>query len=123
MNKQLLRDGFWWGIALWFVGYILGIILFMVVPVSLIGWIITPIGMALTLWVLLKKVKSQSFQYFISIALIWAVIAVVFDYFFLVQVFKPEDGYYKLDVYVYYLSSFVLPLLVGWYRSTGALKK
>lgn len=118
MSKQLLKDGLGWGVLLWFVGYVLGIILFMAVPIGLIGWIISPIGVALTLWVLIKKIKSSSFQHYVSIAVIWTLIAIVFDYIFLVQLFKPEDGYYKLDVYIYYLFTFALPLLV----SCGKLK-
>jgi len=41
-------------------------------------------------------------------------IAVIFDYLFLVKMFKPTDGYYKLDVYLYYILTFLLPLIVGW---------
>lgn len=114
MNKQLLTDGFGWGFLLWLIGYILGIILFMIVPPIFIGWIIMPIGIGITLWVLQKKVKSNSFQYYLSLAVIWTLIAIIFDYFFLVKVFKPADGYYKLDVYLYYVLTFVLPLIAGW---------
>lgn len=106
-------DTFGWGFVLWLIGYILGIVIFMIVPSSLVGWIIMPIGIALALWVLLKKVKGRSFQYYLHIAIIWTLIAVVFDYFFLVRLFKPADGYYKLDVYLYYFITFILPLLVG----------
>ncbi len=117
MNKQLFKDGFGWGVLLWLIGYALGIVLFMLVPANLIGWVITPIGIAITLWVLLKKVKNNSFLYFLKIGIIWALIAIVFDYLFLVKLFKPEDGYYKLDVYFYYLSTLTLPILVGWYKA------
>ena len=114
MNKQFLKDAIGWGFLLWLIGYILGIILFMIVPPSMVGWIIMPIGIVLTLWVLLKKIKTTSFQYYLLLAVIWTLIAVVFDYFFLVKVFKPTDGYYKLDVYLYYVLTFVLPLIIGW---------
>jgi len=33
---------------------------------------------------------------------------------FIVKAFKPADGYYKLDVYLYYALTFALPLIVGW---------
>jgi hypothetical protein len=46
------------------------------------------------------------------------VMAIVLDYVFLVMMFKPEDGYYKLDVYFYYFFTLVLPLLVGWVKTT-----
>ena len=86
---------------------------------SFLCWIITPIGITLIVWILLKKVPSRSFPYYLKIAIIWTIMAVIFDYFFLVKLFKPEDGYYKLDVYLYYLLTFTLPLLVGWYKSRG----
>ena len=89
----------------------------MVVPPSALGWIIMPVGVIITLWVLFKKVKGDSLGYYLSLAVIWTLIAVVFDYFFLVKVFKPADGYYKFDVYLYYVLTFVLPLVAGWRKS------
>lgn len=117
MTKQLLRDGLGWGFLLWLVGYVLGIILFMMVPVSMVGWVITPIGTAMTLWVLFKKVKGNNFKYYLLIAIIWTLVAIIFDFFFLVKLFKPADGYYKLDVYLYYMLTFSLPLIVGYRKS------
>ncbi|TRZ52797.1 hypothetical protein D4R99_02075 [bacterium] len=114
MNRQLFKDTLGWGFFLWLIGYVLGIVLFMVVSPSMVGWIIMPIGTIITLWVLLKKIKTTSFQYYLLLAVIWTTIAIVFDYFFLVKVFKPADGYYKLDVYLYYALTFILPLIIGW---------
>lgn len=114
MTKQFLKDALGWGFILWLIGYALGIILFSVVPISVVGWFIMPVGIAITLWVLLKKVKADSFQYYVLLAFVWVLIAVVFDYFFIVKAFKPADGYYKLDVYLYYALTFALPLIVGW---------
>lgn len=118
MNRQLLKDTLGWGFVLWLIGYGLGILLFFLVPPSVIGWIIMPIGTVITLWVLFKRIKNNSLQYYFSLAITWTLIAVVFDYFFLVKAFKPADGYYKLDVYLYYLLTFALPLLVGWRKTT-----
>jgi hypothetical protein len=117
MTKQLLKDAFGWGFILWLIGYALGIMLFTVVPISMVGWIIMPIGTIITIWVLLRRVKADSFQYYSLLAIIWTLIAIVFDYFFLVKMFKPADGYYKLDVYLYYILTFVLPLIVGWRKT------
>ncbi len=116
MNKKVLMDSFGWGFILWLVGYLLGIILFALVKPGLIGWFIMPIGILITLFVLLKKVKSSSLKYYLLISISWMLIAIVFDYFFLVKAFKPADGYYKLDVYLYYLLTFTLPLIVGIYK-------
>lgn len=114
MSRNFLKDALGWGFLLWLTGYVLGIILFMLVPPPMVGWIIMPIGILLTLWVLFKKVKGDSFGYYLLLALSWTLIAIVFDYFLLVKVFKPVDGYYKLDVYLYYVLTFALPIFVGW---------
>lgn len=106
-----LKQAFGWGVLLWLVGYILGILLFFIVPKALIGWIITPIGLIITIWVLTKKITGTSFKYYLLLATVWTLIAIGFDYLFLVKLLKPEDGYYKLDVYIYYSLTFILPLL------------
>ncbi|MFA5129989.1 MAG: hypothetical protein WC477_03650 [Patescibacteria group bacterium] len=120
MSKQLLKDALGWGIGLWLIGYVLGFVLFFAVPPGMIGWVIMPIGVLMTLWVLFKKVKGDSIKYYATIAVAWTAIAIVFDYFFLVQMFKPADGYYKLDVYLYYILTFILPLIVGWRKSKSS---
>lgn len=122
MSKKRLVDLLGWGFILWLIGYGLGIILFTLVPISLIGWIITPIGVAITLFVLFKKIKSVSVNYYLAISISWTFIAVICDYFFLVKAFHPADGYYKLDVYLYYFLTFTLPLAV-WYLKTHSVSK
>jgi hypothetical protein len=122
MSKQFIQDAFGWGFILWLIGYVLGIVLFMVVPISMIGWIITPIGIIITLWVLFKKIQTDSLRYYAGLAIIWTLIAIVCDYFLLVKIFKPADGYYKLDVYLYYVLTLALPLLVGWYKARNHQK-
>ena len=121
MTQQFYKDSFGWGFILWLIGYLLGIVLFFIVPPSLLGWVIMPIGLAITLWELLKKIKSESFKNYIALAFIWVLIAVVCDYLFLVLVFKPSDGYYKLDVYVYYFLTFILPLIIGFGKKSAPI--
>lgn len=116
MNKQFYKDAFGWGVVVWLIGYVLGIVLFAFVPPAMLGWVIMPIGIFVALWVLLKKVSGGTMQRYLLIGAIWTLIAIIFDYVFLVLLFKPADGYYKLDVYLYYLLTFILPLLVGWYK-------
>jgi hypothetical protein len=118
MKRHFIKDAFLWGFVLWLIGYVLGIVLFAVISPALLGWVIMPIGTLITLWVLLKKVNTNSFQYYVLMAVVWVLIAVVCDYIFLVKVFKPVDGYYKLDVYLYYALTLALPLFVGWKKVT-----
>jgi hypothetical protein len=117
MKNTFLKEGLGWGFVLWLIGYLLGILFFMFVPIAMIGWYITPIGIAITLWVLFKKISSDKLEYFLKLGFIWMVMAIVLDYVFLVMMFKPEDGYYKLDVYFYYFFTLVLPPLVGWIKA------
>jgi hypothetical protein len=114
-NKQFYIDALVWGFVLWLIGYLLGMILFFVVPSDMIGWVILPIGIIITLWVLLKKIKGGSYNYYLFLAIAWTLIAIAFDYLFIVKALKPVDGYYKLDVYLYYTLTFILPL-AAYYR-------
>jgi len=116
MNKQFIKDAIGWGIGLWFIGYVLGILLFAFVPAGLIGWIISLIGILITLWVLLKKITSNDLRYYVWLGIIWALVAIIFDYFFLVKLLKPADGYYKVDVYLYYSIMLILPIIVGLFK-------
>lgn len=120
-NKQFLKDSFGWGFILWLIGYVLGIALFAFVPPSLLGWVISPIGLVITFWVLFKKVQGQSHSYYAKLAVVWVLIAVVCDYFFIVKMLKPEDGYYKADVYLYYALTIISPLAAGWWKGRKSL--
>lgn len=115
-KKQTFLNTLSWGFALWLIGYVLGMILFFIVPKDMIGLIITPIGIAITIWVLFKKIHREKFQCYIGLAAVWTILAIVLDYLFIVKMLKPADGYYKPDVYLYYVLTFLLPLAVGWYK-------
>ena len=118
-NKQFSKEAFGWGFVLWLIGYALGVILFAFVPANLIGWIITPFGTVITLWIAFTKVKGNTVQYYGLVGLVWLLIAVVGDYLFIVKAFKPADGYYKSDVYPYYALTLAIPLFAGWRRSSA----
>jgi hypothetical protein len=111
---RLLTFAVGWGLGFWLIGYVLGIVLFAFVPVALIGWIITPIGTLITIWVLLK-VRNEPPRFYLLLSIAWTSIAVLFDYVFIVKAFSPSDGYYKPDVYLYYALTFLLPLAIGWW--------
>ena len=113
---KLFLNAIIWGFVLWLIGYILSFILFFIVPSSLIGWVIAPIGTAITLWVLLKKIKSEDIKHCLILAIVWSLIAVVFDYFFIIKALNPSDGYYKPAVYLYYALTLLLPIIVGWWK-------
>lgn len=113
MTRQLAKDLFGWGFVIWLVGYILGFVFFAFVPPQLIGWYIMPIGIALTLWVLRRKIAPRPLRSLFLLGIVWTLIAVIGDYLFIVRALAPADGYYKLDVYLYYALTLLLPLLAG----------
>jgi hypothetical protein len=119
-TPHLVRYAVGWGVGLWLIGYVLGIIAFALVPTWLIGWIIMPIGVLITVWALLQ-LKHVPLWFYGTLSVVWTVIAVTFDYLFIVRAFAPADGYYKLDVYIYYFLTFTLPLVFGWRTNSRPL--
>jgi hypothetical protein len=63
-------------------------------------------------------VKGNTLRYYCLVALVWLLIAVLGDYMFIVKAFAPKDGYYKLDVYIYYALTLAIPLFAGWRRTS-----
>lgn len=110
---KILRSTLFWGLMLWLFGYILGIIFFAFLPKEWIGWAISPLGIIFMLWVLFKKIERDSFGCYFGLGLIWTIMAILLDYLFIVKLFKSAD-YYKPDVYVYYVLTFVIPIIFGW---------
>jgi len=125
MDRKMLIDAFGWGFALWLIGYLLGFALFFVVPPSMLGWAIMPFGFAIALFVSLKKIGAgkEAFGYYIPIAVVWTLLAVALDYIFIVKMLNPADGYYKLDVYIYYALTFAVPLAAGYWKNRGRMNK
>jgi hypothetical protein len=117
MSKRFLIDAFLWGVGLWLFGYILGFIFFMLVPMEYIGWYITPIATAVTAFVIWRFIHGPSLNYYFGIGVLWAAIAVVLDYLFIVLLLAPADGYYKFDVFLYYSLTLFLPLIVCYIRA------
>lgn len=115
-NRLLLVDGLAWGFLLWLIGYILGIVFFAFVPPGDIGWYVMPLGFAATCFALWKWVRPDWMWPALVVGVIWCMIAIVFDYMLIVRLLAPADGYYKLDVYLYYVSALVMPPLGAWLR-------
>jgi hypothetical protein len=114
-NGKIFLNTVFWGFVLWLVGYVLGIVFFTLVPKEQIGYFVMPLGMAFTLWVLWKKIEREELMCYFGLGIIWTVMAIVLDYLFNVKLFHLTD-YYKPDVYLYYVLTFVLPVAFGWYR-------
>jgi hypothetical protein len=114
--KKIFLNTLQWGFTLWLIGYVLGFVFFALIPPAMIGWFVMPIGVVITIWVLMKKIERESFGCYIGLGVIWTLLAIGLDYLFIVKLLKPADGYYKFDVYLYYFLTFTLPILFGWWK-------
>lgn len=114
MFKKRFMDTAGWGFILWFIGYGLGMIFLVLVPTYMIGWFVLPIGIPITIYVALKRLKNSSKHalYYLIVAITWVLIATVFDYIFIVKAFNAQN-YYDLDVFIYYILTFLIPLFIG----------
>jgi len=117
--RERLIDTLGLGLSLWFIGYIASIILYFLVPANVLGWILfvlfTPVFIVITFARFRERLLS--FWYYVIISMTWTGIAILFDLLFIVKLFKP-DNYYHLSVLVYYLETFIGPLIMGiLYRS------
>lgn len=112
MTRFLLKDVLGWGVALWLFGYLLGFVFFGLVPVTSIGWCVMPFGIAATVLVLWRWVRLPTWRHALLLGIGWALLAVVLDYVGIVKLLAPPEGYYRLDVYLYYALTLLLPLAV-----------
>jgi len=123
VKRSPTKDVLGWGVALWFIGYVLGIILIPAVGPRMVGWTILPIGVALTWWVLARKIRGEHVAQYALVGIVWVGIAIVLDYLFIVKAFHPADGYYKADVYAYYGITAILPLIAAGARREPAARR
>ncbi len=110
MSSFIKREVLGWGFLLWLAGYLLGFVFYALVPPALIGWFVMPIALGLTCVVLWKWCRVDSISKSILLGIAWSAIAIVCDYLLIVKLLSPPDGYYKFDVYLYYLITLVLPV-------------
>lgn len=113
--KEWIKDMCGLGICIWLIGYLTSIVLFFSPYASMMGWIITPVFTPITIaiawwWF---RMRNLVLTYFIIVGVAWTLIAVVLDYLFIVQLF--QSTYYSLDVFLYYILTFLIPVGVGYY--------
>lgn len=121
--KRKLMDILGWGFILWLIGFVLGMMLFLFVPVKYIGLPILTIFIPLSIFIAYKRFKNFSAptSYYFLVAVVWLILALVLDYIFVVKAFKPEN-YYDFDVIVYYFATFLIPLIIGFKYGTKKVK-
>jgi hypothetical protein len=111
------------GIFFWLVGYIAGIVLFFTPYKESMGWVMlvtfTPFTLLVTWW-WFKGRYYESLEYYAGVGIVWAVIAAVFDYVFIVILFHAT-AYYAFHIYLYYALMFFIPVVVGLYLNRNVV--
>jgi hypothetical protein len=112
--KQLIKDTAGLGTALWLIGYLASLVLFFSPYAGVMGWILlaifTPVTIVIVLWWFRKR-ERLPLQYYAGVGVAWVLIAIVLDYLFIVLLFQAN--YYGIDVFVYYVVTFLVPVGVG----------
>jgi hypothetical protein len=113
-TRTKLIDTLGLGFVIWLIGYIASIILWPFISHDILGWVLFVIFIPLTVYLPYRRFRKreEAAGYYFLVALVWLLIAVVFDYLFIIKLFNPS-GYYKLDVFVYYAVTFLMPLVIG----------
>lgn len=113
-KSSLITDTVGLGLLLWFIGWCASLVLFLFVPADLLGWILfvifTPLTIGIT--VLWFRKRALPLTYYLTVALVWTFIAILFDYLFIVKLFSVS-GYYHPTVILYYAETFLIPMLTG----------
>ncbi|HET6581198.1 MAG TPA: hypothetical protein VFG36_04885 [Methanoregula sp.] len=122
--KQWIKDTAGLGIALWLIGYLASLVLFFTPYAATMGWILTaiftPVTIAITWWWFRKR-GHLPLQYYAGVGVAWVLIAVVFDFLFIVMLFGATT-YYQPDVFLYYALTFLIPVGVGLYLNRNRKK-
>jgi hypothetical protein len=114
--QQWIKDTAVLGTGLWLMGYLASLVLFFTPFAGIMGWILlvifTPFTIAVT-WLWFRQRTGLSLEYYAKVGIAWVLIAIVFDYLFIVRLFQAT--YYETDVFVYYSLTFLIPVSVGLY--------
>jgi hypothetical protein len=111
------------GTALWLMGYLASLVLFFSPCAEIMGWILiaifTPVTIVIVWWWFGKR-ERLPLKYYAGVGIAWVLIAALFDYLFIVQLFHAS--YYEPDVFVYYTVTFLIPVGVGLYLNRTSKK-
>jgi hypothetical protein len=114
--KQWIKDTAGLGTGLWLIGYLASLALFFTPLAGIMGWVLigifTPVTIAIAWWWFRQR-EPLPLQYYAGVGIAWVLVAVVFDYLFIVLLFQAT--YYGADVFVYYALTFLIPVGVGLY--------
>ena len=88
-KREFIIDSLGIGLALWLAGYLSSLLLFILIPKDLLGWILFVVFAPITVYVAYWRFhrRNLQFNYYLGVAVVWTLIAVIFDYLFIVKLF------------------------------------
>ena len=123
---QLLRNTLGIGALLWLAGYLVSMAVhFSPLSYAIWGRVVLVLYIPALAWVAWRYFTGRelSLHYYAGVGIAWSLIAVMFDYPFIVLRFGAWE-YYTPDVYLYYAVTFLIPAGIGMYLNlNGAGKK
>jgi len=117
--RTLLKDTAGLGVLLWLLGYIASLLLFVSPFARIMGWILIAVFTSVSVIIVWRWFTGRDLPlaYYAGLGIAWTVIAVVFDYLFIVLLFSAT--YYGPDVFVYYAITFLIPVCIGLLEMAG----
>lgn len=117
--QTLLKDTVVLGVLLWLLGYIASLLLFVSPFAGIMGWILIAVFTPVSVIIVWRWFTGRDLPlaYYAGLGIAWTVIAVVFDYLFIVLLFSAT--YYGPDVFVYYAITFLIPVCIGLLEMAG----
>lgn len=115
MKKYALVDTLIYGLVIWLVGFVLGMVLFPFVEISVMGWILMPVTLIVALLLSLRirrKRSAGAVSYFIGVGLSWVALSLILDYAILVKGYDAEN-FYDVDIIIYYVGVLLIPILAS----------
>lgn len=115
MSKTAWMDTIGLGFIFWALGFILGMVLFTFVDLSIMGIVISIVMIPLTIYIAWKRFNKryQSLGYYLGVGLSWLVIPIVLDYIIIVKGYNGGADFYDWDLILYYILMFAIPVIIG----------
>lgn len=115
MKKYALVDTLVYGLVIWLVGFVLGMVLFPFVEISVMGWILMPVTLIVALFLSMRirrKRSAAAVSTFIGVGLSWVALSLILDYAILVKGYSAEN-FYDVDIIIYYIGVLLIPIIVS----------
>ncbi len=114
MNKKHIIDTLGYGLMYWMIGFILGMIFLIFVPIRYVGWPILAIMFPLMIFLTMVRFEARTkpiYYYFVT-GFVWLGVIALLDYLIVMKGFGNMQ-YYDFDLYLTYALILIIPITYG----------